>query len=364
MHRVTKKLVIFIFGILFTIIYCEYLIYYVVIAQCSWPDIDSSTDEEPLKAFILADTHLLGPRKGHWLDKWRREWQMHQAYEAIVTLFKPDVIFVLGDLFDEGEWSNDRQFQDYVDRFYKLFPVPADAVMHVVAGNHDIGFHNYIRKGSAQRFIRLLNSSLVQLISIKNNNFVLINSMAMEGDRCTMCTKARNDINKIAGILKCAEDEAFCYKGVKKINYSRPILMQHFPLHRVSDSFCVEPDAPPLPERNKPFRLKIDSLSQEATEYLATKIKPRVVFGGHTHHGCLIHHAYTKPEPFDFYEYSVPSFSWRNRPYPKYMLVTITSNDYSVSKCGLPQESTVMLSAVLILSVVIWQTRGRRIGRH
>lgn len=64
--------------------------------QCSWPSIENAESNTPVKAFILADTHLLGPRKGHWLDKWRREWQMHQAYMAILTIHKPDVIFVLG----------------------------------------------------------------------------------------------------------------------------------------------------------------------------------------------------------------------------------------------------------------------------
>lgn len=95
---------------------------------------------------------------------------------------------------------------------------------------------------------------------------------------------------------------------------------QHFPLYRVSDAICTDPDAPPLPEKNKLFRLKIDALSKEATNYLVKKIKPRAVFGGHTHHGCLVEHSYKEPDA-KFLEYSVPSFSWRNRPNPKYMLV-------------------------------------------
>lgn len=101
------------------------------------------------------------------------------------------------------------------------------------------------------------------------------------------------------------------------------ITLQHFPLYRVSDKECTEPDAPPLPERNKKFRLKIDALSKEATEYLISKIKPRAVFGGHTHHGCLLEHKFQNPEIVEFNEYSVPSFSWRNRPDPKYMLVCL-----------------------------------------
>lgn len=51
-------------------------------------------------------------------------------------------IFVSGDVFDEGEWSNEKQFKDYVELFYRLFAVPSDVSMHIVAGNHDIGFHN------------------------------------------------------------------------------------------------------------------------------------------------------------------------------------------------------------------------------
>lgn len=104
---------------------------------------------------------------------------------------------------------------------------------------------------------------------------------------------------------------------------------QHFPLYRKSDAECTEPDAPPLPERNKPFRVKVDALSEEATEYLVSKIKPRIAFGGHTHHGCLIHHV---KEDQSFYEYSVPSFSWRNRPDPKYMLVSFFISSVLLTK--------------------------------
>lgn len=98
---------------------------------------------------------------------------------------------------------------------------------------------------------------------------------------------------------------------------------QHFPLYRVSDAICTEPDAPPLPLRNKLFRIKLDALSKESTKYIISKIKPRAAFGGHTHHGCLVQHYYEDIDGLEFLEYSVPSFSWRNRPDPKYMLVRI-----------------------------------------
>lgn len=90
----------------------------------------------------------------------------------------------------------------------------------------------------------------------------------------------------------------------------------------MSDAVCSEPDAPPLSEKYIPFRLKIDALSKEATDDIVTKIKPRVVFGGHTHFGCLLHHSYINDtENIEFFEYSVPSFSMRNIWESKYMLV-------------------------------------------
>lgn len=90
---------------------------------------------------IIADTHLLGSRKGHWFDKLRREWQMYRAFQTAIQLHNPDVVFVLGDLLDEGSYCNDAEFQYYIKRFYSLFYVPESIKMHIVVGNHDIGFH-------------------------------------------------------------------------------------------------------------------------------------------------------------------------------------------------------------------------------
>ena len=34
--------------------------------------------DDGLKTMLLADTHMLGPIRGHWFDKLRREWQMQR----------------------------------------------------------------------------------------------------------------------------------------------------------------------------------------------------------------------------------------------------------------------------------------------
>ena len=57
----------------------EFLVYYAVLLQCRWPQLtvaDSVSQpfggSNSLKAIIIADTHLLGSREGHWFDKLRR----------------------------------------------------------------------------------------------------------------------------------------------------------------------------------------------------------------------------------------------------------------------------------------------------
>merc|ERR1719239_1609206 len=65
---------------------------------------------------VLADTHLLGSRNGHWFDKLRREWQMHRAFQTAQTYFSLQHVFFLGDLFDDGLWCPPAEFDYYVKR--------------------------------------------------------------------------------------------------------------------------------------------------------------------------------------------------------------------------------------------------------
>ena len=50
-----------------------------------------------------------------------------------------------------------------------------------------------------------------------------------------------------------------------RINYSQPIILQHFPLYRESDVGCVNKD---FPINNDIFREKWEVLSKESTKLL------------------------------------------------------------------------------------------------
>ncbi|XP_014204125.1 metallophosphoesterase 1 [Copidosoma floridanum] len=353
-------------GVLF---FTQYVIYYLVLIQCAWPVLDerkvdpkippSTVDEKPINVMFLADTHLLGSRKGHWFDKLKREWQMYRAFQTAMALHRPDVIFVLGDLFDEGQWCSLEEFQVYVARFQATFAVPENAHLYAVAGNHDVGFHYVITPYLNQRFVNAMNTSSVKRVSIRGNHFVLLNSMALEGDGCFLCRPTEVAINKISKSLKCAKGVGNNCENTNIIKrYSRPILVQHYPLYRESDEICNEVDEAPADIKSIKFRERWDCLSKEATDQLLDILNPRLVVGGHTHHGCRKIHRQ------DILEMTIPSFSWRNKNNPSFLLGVFTPNNYALSKCYMPVESTVdniciigLIGIIIYLVIKFWKNR-------
>ncbi|XP_066594537.1 metallophosphoesterase 1 isoform X2 [Prorops nasuta] len=295
---------------------------------------------------FIADTHLLGAKKGHWFDKLRREWQMHRTFQTMMTLRKPDLVFILGDIFDEGLWSSSGEFENYIKRFHSLFSVPENTYLYVVAGNHDMGFHYAITPYLNQRFINSMKTPSVRRISLRGNHFVLINSMALEGDGCFLCRPTEIALNKIAKHLKCAKNmlSQDCDKANTITRYSRPIILQHYPMYRKSDEICTEQDEAPEDIKNVEFRERWECLSKEASEQLLDILNPRLIVDGHTHHGCRRMHRN------DIWEFTVPSFSWRNKNNPSLLLGVFAPDNFAVSKCYMPQESTVY--SIYIIGII------------
>lgn len=134
----------YIFLIIFSVGFCEFIGDYIRLWNCQWPREHLKQDEyksKALQAMIIADTHLLGPIRGHWLDKLYREWHMRRAFQAAMLLHKPDVVFILGDLFDEGDMVDHDEFKEYVRRFHSHFHTPPSTPVISAVGNHDVGFH-------------------------------------------------------------------------------------------------------------------------------------------------------------------------------------------------------------------------------
>lgn len=172
---------------------------------------------------------MLGPR-GHWLDKLRREWQMHRNFQTAITLFKPEIIFILGDIFDEGNFVSDEGFKEYVKRFKNKFYTPKDVILKSLVGNHDIGFHYATHPYLTHRFDEVFDSTGVSLFSIRNVHFILINSIAMESKSCScdLCSRSQIEIERISKKFECSLNSTrVACKNIPKLNsYSKPIIVQ------------------------------------------------------------------------------------------------------------------------------------------
>lgn len=116
-----------------------------------------------------------------------------------MTLFQPQLVVFLGDLFDEGKWVDDAEFEKYVQRFQMLFHTPNHVKVVAVVGNHDIGFHYATRPKIFKRFEQKFRTTGVDMFTLNEGvHFVTINSVAMQGDGCQLCDKAQQELNNIS----------------------------------------------------------------------------------------------------------------------------------------------------------------------
>uniref|UniRef100_A0A9J7XK96 Metallophosphoesterase 1 n=1 Tax=Cyprinus carpio carpio TaxID=630221 RepID=A0A9J7XK96_CYPCA len=321
-----------IFTFVSVFVLCEYVIYYPVILRCSWPHIETVNSHLPLRALFLSDTHLLGAIKGHWLDKLRREWQMERAFQTSLWLLNPEIVFILGDVFDEGKWSSSQE----------LYPPLGPDVLqnaNIRHPSHVLPLHlprcpessevllhpcsmqtcrQKMTKQKLERFEKVFNVTSARILTIKGVNFLLVNSVALHGDHCPICQRVEKELHKLSHALNCSIQSEQHYdqcKNTESFASTAPVLLQHYPLYRVSDAMCTGIDAAPLDERYQLFQERYDVISKNASKKLLWWFKPRLILSGHTHHGCEVLHENLYPE------ISIPSFSWRNRNNPSFILV-------------------------------------------
>lgn len=340
--------------------------YFVTIGLlCQWPGESTvgskdsrHSNDRCIYSIVLSDTHLLGNKRGHPFDKLRREWQMQVSFKASLTLLQPNLVIILGDVFDEGLIASPEEFRQYTNRFHEVFPIHQHKVTVkagnkfqsspvrsiVVVGNHDIGFHDRmiaLEPLLRRRFEVAFNTTLVHEVKFGNEHFIVVNSMALEGDNpyCNVCSDAVSQIEEISARLKSNN------------NSKRPILLTHFPLYRLNDELCYEADAAEGTERTKPFRPNYDCISKESTQFLIKSLNPKLVLTGHTHNGCFKIH-----EPEHIPEYTVASFSWRNRRNPSFLVIKFCSGDtFSVGKCFLPNEHSIAFIYFVCLLITLTQ---------
>ncbi|CAG0918104.1 unnamed protein product [Notodromas monacha] len=302
--------------------------------KCSWPQ---EADQTGLKVLVFSDTHLLGSREGHWFDKLRREWQMRRAYHTALTLFKPELVLHIGDAFDEGLWCSDEEFKYHVDRFNSMFPPPAGPESRIVAvGNHDIGSGFGRTSRNKKRFEEAFGEGPVRSVIFGKTRFVIVDSMTLD------------ETGAGAELL-----QRIASNSVVEPDVGRPVLVTHYPLFRKSDEACDEPDGATELAKRMQFVEGVQALKVATSNMLLNVLQPRLAFSGHSHSGCRTYHPRSETE-----EWTLSSFSWRNRNNPSFSLLWITADKHALEKCYLPEESSViqlyMIGAVGILCALAY----------
>lgn len=110
----------------------------------------------------------------------------------------------------------------------------------------------------------------------------------------------------------------------------------------------------------KKFQANKDCLSSISTQFIIKKLRPRAVFGGHTHYGCkkwlvlFFSKKFRWKSPHNFWEYTVPSFSWRNNRRPSFILASISPSKMDINQCFLPDEYYLIISYIVFF--ILWSS--------
>lgn len=315
------------------VLWNEFLVHVAVMQLwCSWPEL--SPDGAAVHALVLADVHMLGPERGHWFDRLRREWAVGRAYRAALSALRPDVVFVLGDTFDEGRTVTALEWQRYLARLDSVLPRAAGVRVEYAVGNHDAGdhFRGLVDARNIDRFQSSFGDT-TRAVTIGNVSFVLVNSLGLKGDACALCAHTAERVRLLGAA------------------YAQPVVLLHYPLYRASERACDEA-ATDAPEslRDVPNRVHMDVLSHTASVQLLEALQPRLVVSAHTHHTCERTHVLSDGRAVR--EITVSTASWRNRNDPSVALLSLGSGGgltgVAHRTCGLAREWTAI--AVYILA--------------
>lgn len=341
-----------------SILWCEIgYHYFVFYRHCSgWPEPSSSENQKDfVRMFVLTDTHIMGPTKSFRLDKLRREWLMKQAFSISNSIYKPDIVIFLGDIFDEGYYSPDEAFYNACDDFDRVFPFdPAKQQRIIIPGNHDIGFHHhmiyrpYVLERFHEKYQAPLSIELIRSSRLKHVNIVATNSMTFYNDSCMFCSYGAVSTNRIARDLDSLLD-----KGREL--YSPPILLTHIPLYRMDDSQCDYRHS----MANKVKKDNIegeDVLHSSSSMFLLEKLKPMLVLSGHTHMQCLTTHQIPGKPNKSIDELTISSYNHKYaEKRPGFLLLSANSTHVFTKHCNLIEEYVVLI--IYTTTIVIICTR-------
>uniref|UniRef100_K3WEE3 Calcineurin-like phosphoesterase domain-containing protein n=1 Tax=Globisporangium ultimum (strain ATCC 200006 / CBS 805.95 / DAOM BR144) TaxID=431595 RepID=K3WEE3_GLOUD len=308
-----------------------------------------------LRALVVSDIHLLGKRRRSWVERAWIDWQVRMTAHSAVDVHQPDLVLVLGDQFDEGGLPTPQSdWAEYVARFQRAFASFRSLKTLYLVGNHDTAFGRYMQIPEVQRFEHAFGPSN-RIEFVGGHAFVVLNTMALDSDAMSEDVKAQ-----AVNFLDSIDHEQL---HARTANGSI-VLLTHLPLYRVDDLRCGDArvrESGHVTYEHPAFKYAAHHhvLSQELSSKLLLQIQPSVVLSGHTHAWCAYDGHWTGAK-----EFTVPAFSWGQRPDPSYALLRLRSHqrvaqtgelepieaEVTVVRCDVPREGAIF--ALYILTAV------------
>ncbi|KAJ1911328.1 hypothetical protein IWQ60_010197 [Tieghemiomyces parasiticus] len=299
-------------------------------------------------------------------------------YWYLESLQQPDMVIILGDLFDGGRHWGDDQWYTELNRFRRIFRLPVGSVgtdrplgspspagadrgstpptFRYVAGNHDIGVSQSVILPALTRFQRVFGPVNYRL-TVANHTLVILDDLSFGN---TVLPELSRNTTRFLDEVATESDSTL------------RLLFTHIPLYRPDGTDCG-----PRRHNNTPINQESgfqyqNLVLEEDTATILTKLRPAVVFTGDDHDQCLIHHELPGPPPRRIPEYTVGSFSMAGgNMFPSYTLLTLTSGSqatflsnsnatWATQLCELPSQVliyiTYALTLVLTLALLLWRT--------
>ncbi|EMG47914.1 CDC1 Cell division control protein 1 [Candida maltosa Xu316] len=310
------------------------------ISKCHWPGVkttDDNDDSQNTNVLLIADPQLIDnhtyPGRNELLltlSKHTVDTYIKKNYNVLLDKLKPDYIFFLGDLLDNGRDSTDLYFNNELNRFNRIFN-PNKQMYFNVPGNHDIGFGNGVKVPIRNRFESTFGKCN-EVTEINGVEFIALDTPSISSTDDVVSETSKKFLNDLP--LK-----------------TKPrILLTHVPLYRDPSMSCG-----PLREsayfdvNGRGYQYK-NSVDAELSKTILAKIKPDITFTGDDHDYCDIVH------DGGYREITVKSISMAmGKKYPAVQLLSFTNKEsfkYDTEICFLrtPYINVVNYVILAVLS--------------
>eukprot|EP00727_Mastigamoeba_balamuthi_P014196 m51a1_g94 putative potential mn2+ homeostasis protein (787) ;mRNA; f:293075-296816 len=265
---------------------------------------------------------------------------VRRAWSSADSVLAPDAFVVLGDVLDAGRALSDASFAASAARTKRVMRRANGGRVHVICGNHDIGW----RIDGVERNARRFSKAFGALHWIE----------PIAGDASALVGVCVPLLAEPSGSAR-EEAEAFLEVASSYQAVRTKVLLSHIPLWRPPGTPCGagSVNGPITAYQGYSYT---NMLPKSISQRILDAVQPTYVFSGDSHDWCQVNHTYGKVKAT---EYTLPAFSMTGgQGNPGMALVTVHRDGrLYVAHCNLPNHyytfgayAVAAVASILLLS--------------